>query len=158
MECSQPESNQVAIRKVPKFKGGQHRVVGQMGSKLASSISNTHYQLLTIVTNGKFVKMMKISAWYPFSQLTICSLLSISLLSIYHLHTVDCAGIEQVPGHEDVSRGAVLHEARQLRRGQCHESRRHSAASAPTSGTVHSVMLRFWSVPLINFGSVKDVK
>ena len=30
-------------------------------------------------------------------------------------------GAEQVAGHEDVPRGAVLHEARQLR-GQCDES------------------------------------
>ena len=57
VECLHPGPNQVTIRTLPNFKGGQHRV-GQRGLKLASSISNTRYQLLKIVTNGKFVTMM----------------------------------------------------------------------------------------------------
>jgi hypothetical protein len=44
-------------------------------------------------------------------------------------------GTEQVSRHEDVPRGAVLHEARQLRRGQCHEPSCHPTAAAPVTGT-----------------------
>jgi hypothetical protein len=44
-----------------------------------------------------------------------------------------CVGTEQVPGHEDVPRGTVLHEARQLW-GQCHEPRSNTTATASATG------------------------
>ena len=44
-------------------------------------------------------------------------------------------GAEQVAGHEDVPRGAVLHEARQLR-GQCDESSSHPAVAASAPGII----------------------